>query len=123
MSIKLADANVIKPMLGSTALATLDTASLVSVNIDFINGLVNVAVPIGTMDNGQFSRNQTSFPLTIVINLTTGSYTPSNSVLCQPGVLTSTQLAVWQSLVNSMRTQFEQTLVADNLIQGTQQNP
>jgi hypothetical protein len=123
MSIKLVDASVIKPMLGSTALAVLDTASLVNVNFDFINGTVNVAIPIGTMVNGQFSPNQTSFPLTIVINLATGSYTPSNTALCQPGQLTSAQLAVWQSLASSLRTQVEQTLVADNLVQGTQQNP
>jgi hypothetical protein len=123
MSIKLADTNVIKPMLGSTVLASLDTASAVNVNFDFINGTVAVAVPIGTMVNGQFSPNQTSFPLTIVINPITGVYTPSNLALCKAGQLTPEQMVAWQALVNSVRTQLEQLLIGDSIISGTLQTP
>jgi len=123
MSIKLTDPNVLKTMLGSTVLLSLDTASAVNVNFDFISQQVNVAIPIGSMVNGQFSPNQATFPLSIVINLITGAYAPSNTSLVKAGQLTSEQLTTWQSLANSMRTQLEQLLAGDSIVAGTQQTP
>lgn len=123
MSIKLVDASVIKPMLGSTALAVLDTISAVNINFDFMSQVANLSVPVGALTNGQFSPSQATFPLMIMINLVTGAYTSSNTSVVAAGTLTAAQLAAWQSLANSVRTQIEQTLVADGVIPGTQQNP